>query len=586
MDREYPVDGENKDDSEMKRTASSRFKKFAHTLSSHPPADSGDMAHKEARISRQGITDRVVPANNEAILTALDGIAESALAQSDAPRRRQLTLLDRRASNASSAGAPGAGRWYRDTTDYERDRAEILRREAALAFDHRCKERATQEERHAAEIVDVVRHNDLRLVWKDEQPLTGHLGQRHPRHPGDHYLSNEDLVPKTELFKIAKKMPKGGHLHIHFNACLQPNVLLDIAKDMPRMFITSDLPLTKPDHFNTCEIQFSILPEERENPGNLFDEGYHSRQTMRFQEFLANFPKETVGMDGFKWLVEKLVFHADEAHGVHQTALGAWDKFGVRTRMMKGLFNYEKAYRSYTRLCLEHFIDDNIQYAEIRPNFMKTNQVYSNDGKRLFENEYIMEIIIDEYKKFKKEYESKRPDAYFAGLKVIYCTPRSFSRELLKHALDECIRFKKKWPQWIAGFDIMGEEIKGHPLKYFAAEFLEFRRQCDEEGLDIPFLFHCGETLETGSEADANLVDALLLNSRRIGHGFALARHPYIMEHMKKRNICLEVCPISNEILGLTPRMNGHAVYNLLANNVHCTVNSDNGTFFRYVVGP
>jgi adenosine deaminase CECR1 len=55
------------------------------------------------------------------------------------------------------------------------------------------------------------------------------------------------------------------------------------------------------------------------------------------------------------------------------------------------------------------------------------------------------------------------------------------------------------------------------------------------------------------------------------------------MEMMKKNKVCVEVCPISNEILGLTPRMSGHSVYNLLANNVRCTVSTDNGTLFRYV---
>ncbi len=57
------------------------------------------------------------------------------------------------------------------------------------------------------------------------------------------------------------------------------------------------------------------------------------------------------------------------------------------------------------------------------------------------------------------------------------------------------------------------------------------------------------------------------------------------MEMMKKNKVCVEVCPISNEILGLTPRMSGHSVYNLLANNVRCTVSTDNGTLFRYVFG-
>lgn len=133
-----------------------------------------------------------------------------------------------------------------------------------------------------------------------------------------------------------------------------------------------------------------------------------------------------------------------------------------------------------------------------------------------------------------------------------------------------------------SGFDLVGEESKGRPLKDFVPEFLRFKKKCDNAKIDIPFLFHCGETLSIGGETDGNLFDALLLGSKRIGHGFALPRHPYVMEKMKAENICVEVCPISNEILGLTPRMNGHAVYSLLANNVHCTVSTDNGTLFRY----
>jgi adenosine deaminase CECR1 len=53
------------------------------------------------------------------------------------------------------------------------------------------------------------------------------------------------------------------------------------------------------------------------------------------------------------------------------------------------------------------------------------------------------------------------------------------------------------------------------------------------------------------------------------------------MEYMKANNVCLEVCPISNGILGLTTRISGHSIYALLANNVHYTISSDNGTIFR-----
>jgi len=113
--------------------------------------------------------------------------------------------------------------------------------------------------------------------------------------------------------------------------------------------------------------------------------------------------------------------------------------------MMKGLFNYETAYRKYTQAFLRDLTADNIQYAEIRPNFMNTNQLWTDDGTNRIDNAGIISIIIDEYEKF---CETER---HFPGLKVIYCTPRSFSREDVRQSLTECLQFKRRWPNWIAG---------------------------------------------------------------------------------------------------------------------------------------
>lgn len=115
--------------------------------------------------------------------------------------------------------------------------------------------------------------------------------------------------------------------------------------------------------------------------------------------------------------------------------------------MMKGLFNYETAFRCYTRQCLADFVRDNIQYAEIRPTMMKSNYLSSDDGTETINNEGIMKIIIEEVTGFVSTQREKK----FLGVKVIYCTPRSFSPEQVKDGLEECIRFKKLWPKWIAG---------------------------------------------------------------------------------------------------------------------------------------
>ncbi|PHH60736.1 hypothetical protein CDD81_1318 [Ophiocordyceps australis] len=245
---------------------------------------------------------------------------------------------------------------------------------------------------------------------------------------------------------------------------------------------------------------------------------------------------------------------------------------------MKGLFNYEKAFRLYTHHFLASLVDDKILYAEIRPNFMESNRLYRDDGSGPQDNATTMQILIDEVTRFcQSEAAAGR---YFAGLKVIYCTPRSSTLEQAAKALDECFHFKQRWPHWIAGFDLVGEEARGRPLADFAPQLVAFSRRCAAHNIDIPLLLHCGETCQSGSPADHNLVDALALGARRIGHGFALTRHPVLLAAARAANICVELCPISNEVLGLTPRVASHAMYALLANGLHCAVSSDNAAFF------
>lgn len=80
---------------------------------------------------------------------------------------------------------------------------------------------------------------------------------------------------------------------------------------------------------------------------------------------------------------------------------------------------------------------------------MTSNQLFYDDGTGPIDNWGIMRLIISEVEKFQAD--MKREGKFFGGLKVIYCTPRSFQPEQVKAALDECIEFKKKWPHWIAG---------------------------------------------------------------------------------------------------------------------------------------
>jgi len=72
-----------------------------------------------------------------------------------------------------------------------------------------------------------------------------------------------------------------------------------------------------------------------------------------------------------------------------------------------------------------------------------------------------------------------------------------------------------------------------------------------------------------------------LLGSKRIGHGFALAKSPCLVDLVKRNNICLECCPVSNRILGYSHDLRCHPVRGLIARGVKVSINPDDQGFFN-----
>ena len=115
---------------------------------------------------------------------------------------------------------------------------------------------------------------------------------------------------------------------------------------------------------------------------------------------------------------------------------------------------------------------------------------------------------------------SSLPDpSVFLGSKLIYSVLRDMSTEDMEWHLDNCLSLKREFPHLIVGFDLVGHEDSLKPLVYYAEPFLRFLEKQKECGVYVPFVFHAGETLGDGSAADMNLYDAILLGTKRIGHG-------------------------------------------------------------------
>jgi adenosine deaminase CECR1 len=496
---------------------------------------------------------------------------------------------------------------------YAAERDQLLAAERENTWDSKARSTASSMEIRAGKIISTIREHE-----RIDPELYGNLpGEKMPksstRDMGGRFLSNKPRIESSKLFRIAEEMPKGAHLHLHFNAVLHPSELLLYARrpEMANtMFIRSSRPLLKGIDFEQAEIVFGWHPKEI-NVGNIFSPNYDpewkllsSTAWMRWIDFRRHYNLHVKAKEhdakgvsaethsgkapldaAERWACQKIVIAASDVHNERQTTNGIWACFNQRTRALKGLLSYEGAYRWYIGSVIDELIDDKVMYAELRP-MLLDKTISSDDGTRQLDHRAQMSIICEEVEnKLIDLKERNRLDIFPFGIKIIYCTPRSISRSTMQTELQDCLRLKLHFPDLICGFDLVGAEDRKNNIGHYADLLLAFTNTCKDLKISIPFMFHAGETLlDRGGSHDpdnSNLYDALLLNSKRIGHGYALLKHPLLLEQYKAKSICLELCPISNEILHLCGNARQHVFPELLASGLHCTLNADNPGLFR-----
>lgn len=95
----------------------------------------------------------------------------------------------------------------------------------------------------------------------------------------------------------------------------------------------------------------------------------------------------------------------------------------------------------------------------------------------------------------------------------------------------------------------------------------------------MPTFCHAGETHDKNV---TNLHDAMLLNTKRIGHGFQLFLFPNLVQECIKKDVCIEVCPLSNMVLGYTYDLRVHPIRDLSYKGLQFSISSDDPGFFNY----
>lgn len=108
------------------------------------------------------------------------------------------------------------------------------------------------------------------IIWKIREDERDHLSGNKASEaiPGPEtfdmrgqFLTNRDrITEESRLFKIAQRVPKGCHLHLHFNAELTTMTLIDKADETLQMYIRSARPILSLRDLAETEIVFDVKP--------------------------------------------------------------------------------------------------------------------------------------------------------------------------------------------------------------------------------------------------------------------------------------------------------------------------------------
>lgn len=219
-------------------------------------------------------------------------------------------------------------------------------------------------------------------------------------------------------------------------------------------------------------------------------------------------------------------------------------------------------------------VRDGIQHLEARLNLFE--QAYNAaDAVTPLTYAHWVEIFKQSLEDAKRQFaiRSGHMEPIFFDARIIYVTARVFSPDSPKWYLED-FELKRRFPQHIVGFDLVGHKDLSVPLRDYAAEFLRFQSEFQARRLEIPFLPHTSETLGDSNRTDDNLYVALL-DIKRIGHDFSMAKHPVLIDMCIQREVCIKVSPISNELLRYTGSIAEHSLTVLLNRGMHMALSND-----------
>lgn len=375
-------------------------------------------------------------------------------------------------------------------------------------------------------------------------------------------MAREDIVNNTLFQKVFQKMPCGGNLHIHTSSMLSTDLFCDILAADSSVYLYWDpdggLSPTKFKHG-----KFYYLTKQPTDKKFI--------QYRKIAEF-ADYPYAES-----KKLITFIDKRVDEIEYI-------WDGFNDYFSRVGSVLKVRSIYKAYYIAALRYQYEANNDYIEIRAgisSLVDNNdaEVFGSDAAKTERETYNSEVpetlqILFEAYRFVKENDC--PDLKVKTIVSLSRTSEvAAAVEALKNVPNWSAKRKDGTDEFIVGFDLVSEEDINHKTDYYAEAIIDAVR---ENALDVNLYFHDGESNWTDND---NVHSAVALGTKRVGHGINIYNFPGLTERVKKDGICLEICPISNQMLRYIKDLRIHPIYEFLARGIQCVICSDDPQIFE-----
>ncbi|KAI0202333.1 hypothetical protein F4808DRAFT_468480 [Astrocystis sublimbata] len=459
---------------------------------------------------------------------------------------------------------------YPAVKEHLKKRTELIAQEKLQRQDHEFRSNLSPIAKQAEAIVGAIREYEILHFWR--KPAGIEL-EDNERYAGEIFANAKPLIPSTKLWAIVSKMPKGSLLHVHSSAILQFETIFDILLETPGIVLESSQELSTMLAKENATIAFSHvtnLAADAKVANVSIESPYYQPGTKVPVQYAA----ETFsgGRDDFiDFLMTKVAVTREE---VLRHDLGVdeiWRKFQSCFDPAGSAMTYEPVVRKTYQSVFNAWVDDGIYWVELRSGGASAKIIPDGQDTANPDLDFWIHILLDELQKFQATEKGKA----LWGVRIIWADYRGLSRSKLMSNMEKAIERKQHFPELFSGYDVVAQEDLGRTLIDLAPELLWFRNKTDSLNMTYPFFFHAGETLGDGNSTDDNLFDALLFDSRRIGHGFSLYKHPLLLEQYAEKKIMVEVCPISNEVLRLATDILHHPIPAMIANGVATAISND-----------